>query len=312
MPTRRGKNRPGAKLLKIWAIACLVISLAAPAPAAPPVNRTEEKVLFGVIPRFNPHVMYEYYQPLMDYLSRKTSYRFELRVGRSYMETVGDLEKGVTKFAYLGGATYALARHRFGARALVRPLNREGKSTYRCCILVRKDSPVKTLADLKGRTFAFGAPFSTTGSLIPGFMLVEAGVPPADLKSTRNFRNHEEVARAVLKGVYDAGAVKDVVAWKFEERGLRVVAMSEELPTAPVAASPSISPDLEKAVTEALLSLGRQGGDEIPGPGPLGPEILHGFERARGADYDFLYKKIVSIPTGCGIRCHSSNPFLKK
>lgn len=269
-------------------------------------------MLFGVIPRFNPHVMYEYYQPLMDYLSRKTPYRFELRIGRSYMETIADLEKGVTKFAYLGGSTYALARHRFGARALVRPLNPEGRSTYRCCIVVRNDSPVKTLADLKGRSFAFGANHSTTGSLIPTFMLGEAGVTPSSLKNIRNFRNHEEVARAVLKGTYDAGAVKDVVAWKYKERGLRVVAMSEELPTAPISAAPSIPPEMEQAVTEALLSIGRKGGDEIQGLPALGPEILYGFERAYGEDYDFLYRKIVSIPTGCGIRCHSSNPFLKK
>jgi hypothetical protein len=40
-----------------------------------------------------------------------------------------------------------------------------------------------------------------------------------------------------------------------------------------------------------------------------GPELRHGFVRARGEDYDFLYRKIVSIPTGCGIRCHTSNPF---
>jgi hypothetical protein len=44
----------------------------------------------------------------------------------------------------------------------------------------------------------------------------------------------------------------------------------------------------------------------------LGPEVRNGFVRARGEDYDFLYRKIISIPTGCGNRCHASNPFLKE
>lgn len=272
----------------------------------------KKTVSFGVIPRFNPQVTYEYYQPLMEYLSRNTPYHFELRLSRTYKETIEDLEKGVTGAAYLGGATFALARHRFGARALVKPLNFQGKPTYRCYIVVRNDSPVKTIGDLEGRRMAFGAPRSTTGSLIPNYMLFSAGVTPDRLKGTKYFRNHEEVARAVLKGICDAGAVKDVVAWKYEAQGLRVVSMSEELPNAPIAAGPALSKEEEIALTNALLSID---GNSPPGTVDLtdwGPEIKHGFVRARGEDYDFIYKKIISIPKGCGIRCHASNPFLKK
>jgi phosphonate transport system substrate-binding protein len=305
-----GKKHPILALWGLPGIILVVLLLVLPTLAARGGMTEKRTIYFGVIPRFNPHVMYEYYQPLMDYLSRKTPYRFELRIGRSYIGTIEDLEKGVTDVAYLGGATYALARHRFGARAIVRPLNSEGRSTYRCCVIVRNDSPVKTIADLKGRSFAYGAYHSTTGSLIPTFMLVEAGVTPADLKTLKNFHNHEEVARAVLKGVYDAGAVKDVVAWKYRGQGLRVIAISEELPTAPIAAGPTLSRDAEKAVTQALLSI--RGPEEREALAGLGPELLHGFERARSEDYDFLYEKIVSIPKGCGVRCHSSNPFFRK
>jgi phosphonate transport system substrate-binding protein len=292
-------------------IVLVVVLAALPALAGPPEKEGKRTIYFGVIPRFNPHVTYEYYQPLMDYLNRKTSYRFELRIGRTYKETVGELEKGVTGVAYLGGTTYALARHRFGARAIVKPRNAQGGSTYRSCIVVRTDSPIQTIADLKNKSMAFGARRSTTGSLIPSYMLFGSGITPDRLKSMRNLRNHEEVAKAVLKGIFDAGAVKDVVAWKYQAQGLRIVAMSEELPNAPIAAGPALPRDAEKALMQALLSIDGTHPEGQAVLADLGPELRHGFVRARSEDYDFLYEKIISIPKGCGIRCHTSNPFFE-
>ena len=102
------------------------------------------------------------------------------------------------------------------------------------------------------------------------------------------------------------------MAWKYEEKGLRTIAVSEELPNAPIAAGPSLPRDAEAALTKALLSINGAGPEAQAALAGLGPELRHGFVRARGEDYDFIYNKIVSIPTGCGIRCHDSNPFLKK
>lgn len=312
MPNRPVKTRPipaCSGLAGMFLAVCLVVL----AGSAFPAERAGKKTIsFGVIPRFNPHVMYEYYQPLMDYLSRKTPYRFELHLSRTYKETVEDLEKGVTDVAYLGGATFAVARHRSGTRALVRPLNSKGKPTYRSYIVVRNDSPIQTIRDLEGKRMAFGASRSTTGSLIPNYMLFSAGVPPDRLKTTKYLRNHEEVARAVLEGIYDAGAVKDVVAWKYLPQGLRVIARSEELPNAPIAAGPTLPKEAEAALVRVLLSIRESNPAEREALADCGPEIRYGFVKARGEDYDFIYEKIISIPKGCGIRCHASNPFFKE
>jgi phosphonate transport system substrate-binding protein len=312
MPHRSVKRHPILARLGLSGIILVVFLTSLPTIAGPAEKEGKRTIFFGVIPRFNPHVTYEYYQPLMDYLSQKTPYRFELRIGRTYWGTIEDLEKGVTDVAYLGGTTYALARHRFGARALVKPRNAQGGSTYRSCIIVRTDSAIRTIADLKGKSMAFGARRSTTGSLIPSYMLFGSGVTPDHLKNMKNFRNHEEVAKAVLKGIFDAGAVKDVVAWKYQAQGLRVIAMSEELPNAPIAAGPTLPRDAETALTQALLSINGNSPEGQAVLADLGPELRHGFVRARGEDYDFLYQKIISIPKGCGIRCHTSNPFFEK
>jgi phosphonate transport system substrate-binding protein len=311
MAIRSRKMRSFAARAIVSAVIAAACLLAPASPVLPEETAGGTIVRFGVIPRFNPHVTYEYYQPLMDYLSRNTPYRFELRLGRSYLETIEDLRKGTTGVAYLGGATYAIARHRFGARALVKPRNAEGGTTYRCFIIVRKDSPIRVIRDLKGKRVAFGARRSTTGSLIPSYMLFGSGVTPNHLKVVKNLHNHDEVAKAVLKGVYDAGAVKDVVAWKYLAQGLRIIAASEELPNAPIAAGPSLPKEAEAAMVKALLSIDASNPREKEILALWGPELRHGFVRARGEEYDFLYRKIASIPTGCGIRCHTSNPFFE-
>jgi phosphonate transport system substrate-binding protein len=143
-------------------------------------------------------------------------------------------------------------------------------------------------------------------------MLFGSGVTPDHLTNMKNLHNHEEVAKAVLKGIYDAGAVKDVVAWKYQAQGLRIIAKSEELPNAPIAAGPTLPRDAETALIQALLSINGNSPEGQAVLADLGPELWHGFVPARGEDYDFLYKKIISIPKGCGIRCHTSNPFFEK
>ena len=290
-------------------IALAIAPFAAPAQGNP--AQKKRTVSFGVIPRFNPHVMYEYYQPLMDYLSRNTPYEFSLRVGRSYMETIESLEKGGTDLAYLGGASFSLARHRFGARALVKPRNPEGGTSYRCYIIVRNDSPIRTLSDLKGKKMAFGARRATTGSLIPSYMLADAGITMDLLGELKNLPHHEDVAKAVLKGTVDAGAVKDVVAWRYQPQGLRVIATSEKLPNAPIAAGPSLPKEVEAAMVAALLAIDANSPEGRKLLAGWGPEIRYGFVPARNEDYDFLYRKIVSIPKECGKRCHAKNPFLE-
>jgi phosphonate transport system substrate-binding protein len=308
-PAGRGVAWSGIRKAFLLGVIVGVFLLASASPVLQAETAGKTTFRFGVIPRFNPHVTYEYYQPLMDYLSRNTPYRFELRLGRTYLETIEDLRIGTTDVAYLGGATFTIARHRFGARALVKPRNAEGGTTYRCFIVVRKDSAVRTIQDLRGKSVAFGARRATTGSLIPSYMLFGSGVTPNHLKAVKNLHNHEEVAKAVLKGVYDAGAVKDVVAWQYEAQGLRIIAESEELPNAPIAAGPSLPKDAEAAMVKALLSIDGNSPEGKVILSQWGPELRHGFVRARGEEYDFLYRKIVSIPTGCGIRCHTSNPF---
>ena len=261
-------------------------------------------VYFGIGMRFHPITMYERYQPIMDYLTQNTPYRFELKISRDYQETIRALverQTGVTAPGD-GAAMEAMLLH--GAVPILKPLNDEGKPFYRCYFIVPVDSPLRSLSDLKGKKVAFGSKHSTSGNLIPRYMLEQKGVKIKDLGSITNLRNHSTVAREVLKGEYDAGAIRDSVADNFLKDGLRILAASDELPSIPLIVRKDAPRELTAAIRAALLKLDRTNPGHQKLMSSWANEFKNGFVPATAADYRDLTRKFKAIPYGCGTGCH--------
>lgn len=261
-------------------------------------------IYFGVIPRYNPMVMYHNYQPLMDYLTEKTDYRFELKLARNYSDTVKDLREGKTQLASLGDVTFFEAYSSFGALPLVRPLNKLGVPSYRSKIVVRGNSPIQSLTDLKGKTFAFGSPHSTSGNLIPRLFLFQHGITLFDFADYRNLGSHTAVAKAVLKGKVDAGAVKDVVLERYRRYGMRELAASESIPSVPIVARPAADPRMLRQVKQTLLDIDPKDPDQIQRMESWDPEFRNGFVPASLEDYRVVFDKMYNFPQTCGVKCH--------
>ncbi len=261
-------------------------------------------IRFGVIPRYNPVVMYKRYQPIMDYLTQNTPYRFELKISRDYPEAVRFLKEGVTPIASLGDVTFIEASTLYGAIPILKPLNQDGSPFYRSAIIVSKNSPLQSLKDLKGKNMVFGSPHSTSGNLIPRYMIWNSGVKLQELASITNLKHHDAVAKAILKGQFDAGAVKDVIANKYMSHGLRVLAYSEPLPSVPFVVRKEAPPEFIKAVKQALLKLDRNNPEHKKNMADWDDEFKNGFAEANVTDYGRIFSMIRDIPAGCGYRCH--------
>ncbi|WP_277058525.1 phosphate/phosphite/phosphonate ABC transporter substrate-binding protein [Trichlorobacter lovleyi] len=272
----------------------------------PPAAEAAGKPLirFGVIPRYNPLVMYKRYQPIMDYLTAETPYRFELKISKDYPEAVRFLQQGVTQISSLGDVTFAEANLRYQAMPILKPLNKEGVPFYRSAIIVRNDSALRSITELKGKTMAFGSPHSTSGNLIPRYLLWDNKVRMQDLKSFTNLQHHDAVAKAILKGQFDAGAVKDVVAEKYKPHGLRILAWSKPIPAVPLVVRRDTPPEVVEAITRALLKLDRTTPRHKAIMKNWDDEFNNGFATARQQDYADIFRMIRAIPTGCGIGCH--------
>jgi phosphonate transport system substrate-binding protein len=241
-----------------------------------------ETFRLGVVSIDSPRVIYRRFQPLVDHLSRQTGFPFELRLRPSHGDVIEDLCASRVAFAYLGPFGYLRAHERCGAAPVVR-LASEGRPGYRSCILVRSDSRFSSLSELRGARFGFGDPLSTSAHLLPRALLGVAGIDAELGLGCRYYDRHDLAARAVLLGEVDACAVRDTVAERFLERGLRALARSQPIAGFPIVAAPSTTEPLRARVAQALAAYpGAAGRDD----GDTDAEPLGSFVPAEDADYD--------------------------
>ena len=266
--------------------------------------KDNKTVYFGVIPRDNPRIMYEKYQPLLDYLATRTSYKYELVLKKNYEETVSSLGSGETDVALLGPLTYLEAHAKYGAVSLLMSKGVDGTKSYKSVIITKKDSSVRTLAELKGKSIAFASSKSASGNLIPRYLLANAGIHLIDLSDYANFDYQDSVVKAVLKGQYTAGAVRDSVAKKYVKLGISVIAESEPIPMGPLVAGPSTPHAVIESIKKALLDLdpGDAGGQAVLKR--LDEDFKNGFAEAADQDYGAIRSKINAVPETCGTGCH--------
>jgi len=268
-------------------LAAFVAAAALAAAAGLPALGEEPTLQFGVVSFYNPRLMYLKYQPLVDYLSEATGKRWELAVSAAYDRTVAELCAGRLAAAYLGPFTYLRAHELCGAEPVVR-LQTGGQGTYRSLILVREDSGITTLAGLRGRRVAFGAPLSTSSHLLPRVMLMRAGLTPGIDVYCDYLWHHERAARAVLLGEDDACAVRDIVGEKFNHRGLRVIAASEPITNFPFVVAPVSDGAVGDRLLRALVTLPRADGSVAQRIAGWDEELASGFSPVTDSEYDGL------------------------
>ncbi|HBO84101.1 MAG TPA: phosphonate ABC transporter substrate-binding protein [Deltaproteobacteria bacterium] len=234
----------------------LFLMLMLPAPSAEERDASKKKVVnFAFISLYSPRIMYEKYQPLMDYLSENTPYRFELKLGWDYKDIINYLKNGSADIALLGAATYLEAKKEFDVMPILASLDSDRMPTYRSAIVTRKDNnDIISLSDLKGKTFAFASRRSTSGYLVPLYYLYKAGVRLEDFSGYCNQDYHDAVAKEVMKGRCRVGAMLHSVALRYS-KDLRIIFISDPIPGLPIVVRGNTSPEFVKSIKKAFLAL---------------------------------------------------------
>ncbi len=260
-------------------------------------------VYFGVLPKDNPVTTYGQYQPLVDYLTKSTGQKIELRLEKSYQDVVGSLGEGRTFFALLGPLTYLDAYKRFAAPPIARAKTSRGETFFRTVIVTGADGGIKEISQLVDKKFAFGALWSTSGNLIPRYMLAWAGIHLENLNEYRNYGYNDTVAKKIISKEFDAGAISLSTAERYLPYGLRIIATSDPIPTGPVVVSPKAPYSLVKKVQQALLALANDdNGRKVLEK--LDADLQGGFVAASDADYACIRRMIIDVPLTCGKACH--------
>lgn len=264
-----------------------------PAPGGP-----KRAVHVGVISRYTPTTIYRGYQPIMDYLTEATPYRFELRLGRSYWETVELVGDGRVMIAFLGRKVYLQARERYGLTAILKPLNDDFQPTFQDAVIARSGSEIRSLTDLVGRSVALPSQDSYSGNWLRAEGFAVGGPAKFPLRRVEHFEHHHTVVYQVLRGNFDAGVVRESVAEEYEGKGIAIVARAHPVPGSPIVVAKQHDPAVAAAFTRALLAVDPRKPEFSGRVASWDVEFRYGFARASDRDYDGL--QAVLAPRGGG------------
>lgn len=242
----------------------------------------------GIVPVENAVKMNKAFAPLCHFLADMLGRKLYVRLGHDYANAIADLGNGRALISYQTPSTYIEAREKYGVEPLVVPLAK-GSPHYHSAIVVRADSGIDSLEQLRGKRFAFGDAKSTGSKAMPESMLKEAGVSLGQLAEHGFLGSHDNVATAVLEHQYHAGGLMRSVAEKYVDKGLRIVAVSAPIPQFPLCASPLLPERDRRRLVAALV--------ELRDPhilGALGKDIT-GFAPVQDSDYDGVRRMVKSL-----------------
>ncbi len=216
-----------------------------------------------ITPYEEPVSIYKEWKHFRDYLDKqlgeKMGLKVNLKVARDYRSAINNVGLGVADIAVLPASAYIEARKDYCVHPLMVPIWNQESQGNRCLLVARTDSDINSIADIKGKSFAYGDEKSLCGSLIPHKWMKENNneiqmliftcrkeafenyreginwmkenniVYQGDLKAVKYFPNYDAVLQAITSGEYDVGGVKESVFKKANLPNLKIVATSEPI-----------------------------------------------------------------------------------
>lgn len=251
-----------------------------------------DPLVMGIIPSEENAEMLRTYEPMVEHLSKELGVEVEPYTATDYSGIVEAMRSGNVDVAVFGPFSYVLANKVAGAEAIAAQVTEEDQKTptYHSLIITRPDSGIQNIEDLRGKTFSFVDPASTSGYLFPSKGMTDAGIDPEqDLKESTFAGGHDASALAVQNGTVDAGAVADstyegmVEEGVLSEKKVEVIWESQAIPESPVAVSDDLSPKIQREIKSTFTGM-----TEEKVGAPLGADEAVGYAGVSDSDYDVV------------------------
>jgi phosphonate transport system substrate-binding protein len=222
---------------------------------------------------------------IADCLSKMTGLSFTIEVGTSFGASIEAMGAEKAQVSFLNTFSVLLAEQKYQivpALAVLRKYNTNDldpdkalkgqlEPFYKGQFIANVSADITQYSDLKGKTFCFVDPNSTSGYIVPNIVLKANGIDPAtDFKAVQNAGSHNNVAIAVYKGDCDAGvtyidvltdAAADLKA-KYPDITEKVVvfADTDRIPNDGVQFVKTLDPAFQTAISDGLLAMSKDPG----------------------------------------------------
>jgi phosphonate transport system substrate-binding protein len=244
----------------------MAAAIAITAPAARAANAADcpndGVVRFGVEPFDTSTKLVPIYDHIGKLLGEKIGCEVKIYIATNYNAEIEAMRSGKLEIGEFGPLGYVLAHQIAKAQAVAAFSSKDGKpDTYWASLVTYPGSGIKTVAEIRGHSFAFSDPASTSGHLFPAYGLRKAGIDPdKDIKAlyagshTASYEalynhkvdagelNSEQLQSATQRGHYKEGDM--VFLWK-----------SDPIPTDPITVRGDLPAAFKARVTNALQTL---------------------------------------------------------
>ena len=238
---------------------------------------------FDVVPQFPAAKIYTTWSPLLQRIGQDAGLCFELRVSASIPEFEQRFLKGESDFTFLNPCHAVLAYQ----KKKYQPLLADTQDLLTGILVVRSDSPIKNLNDLKGKNVSFPAPNSFAASL-----LIRAELAKQKIDINPVFvKTHSNVYRSVInKDALAGGGVNNTLDNEAPEvrQQMRVLYETPAYTPHPIATHPSVTSEVRERFLKAMVKLSQ---DEE------GQKLLDGINlnKPQAVNYAKHYKVLESL-----------------
>src|ERR1700690_177493 len=264
---------------------CTKLPDAPAAPAAGQLGASDTPITMAFVPSGDSGTIAKASSAIADCLNQMTGLTYTIQTGTSYAAAIEAMGAGKAQVGFLNTFSILAAQAKYGIiPALInlrkystndldpdKALGGQLEPFYKGQFIAGTSTGIKTLADLKGKTFCFVDPLSTSGYIVPRIVLAANGInPDTDFKATQNAGSHPNVAIAVYKGDCDAGvtyinvltdqATNLAGTYPDITQKVAVFADTDRIPNDGVQYIKTFDPKLQAITTEALLAMSNDPG----------------------------------------------------
>ncbi|MNF38100.1 Phosphate-import protein PhnD precursor [compost metagenome] len=235
------------------AVAGIALSLSAV------ISQAADTLKVSAIPDEAPTELLRKFKPLGAYLEQQLGMKVEFVPVADYAAVVESLASDRLDMAWLGGFTFVQTRLKTGNAIPLVQREQDEKFTSK---FISADPAVKSLQDLKGKTFAFGSVSSTSGSLMPRYFMQKDGIVPEQYFSRVAYSGaHDATVAWVQAGKVDGGVLNASVWQKLVDAGKVDTAKVKVFATTPTyydynwTVRGTLDPALAEKIKQAFLAL---------------------------------------------------------
>ncbi|MCY1275516.1 putative ABC transporter phosphite binding protein PhnD1 [compost metagenome] len=223
------------------------------------IAQAADTLKVSAIPDEAPTELLRKFKPLGAYLEQQLGMKVEFVPVADYAAVVESLASDRLDLAWLGGFTFVQTRLKTGNAIPLVQREQDEKFTSK---FISADPAVKSLQDLKGKTFAFGSVSSTSGSLMPRYFMQKDGIVPEQYFSRVAYSGaHDATVAWVQAGKVDGGVLNASVWQKLVDAGKVDTAKVKVFATTPTyydynwTVRGTLDPALAEKIKQAFLAL---------------------------------------------------------